>query len=311
MRDRLEYAGLRVFVFCLRALPLELAAAVMGRLWARFGRFSVRHRRALANLRLAYPELSEAARLRIARQQWDNLGRTVVESLRIDRIIRDPSRVELKISPALDARMREPGGKVVASMHSANWEVAALPIRRYRRVIGLYQRITNPLVDAHVVGLRAGVFDGGLLTKSPDTARRIIDWVRAGNAMAMLADHREARGIAVTSLGRATLANPFPALVARRLGVPLVAGHAVRLPGSRFRVEAVEIPVPVTGDPKSDVQIATQALQDQFDAWIRERPGEWMWVQDRWGEKRRPSSGRGARAAAACQTRRDTPISTK
>jgi Kdo2-lipid IVA lauroyltransferase/acyltransferase len=311
VRDRLEYAGLRVFVFVLRALPLAAAASLMGWLWAHFGRFSIRHRRALANLRIAFPEMDEAARRRIARQQWDNLGRTFAEGVQLDRIIDDPSRIELALGPALDKRMREPGGKVLASLHSANWEVAALPIRGYLRVAGLYQRITNPLVNAHVVALRAGVYGGGLLSKSPDTARRIIDWVRAGNAMAMLADHREARGIEVTSFARATLANPFPALVARRLGVPLVAARAVRLPGSRFRVEAVEIPITVTGDPRSDVHRATQAMQDQFDAWIRDRPGEWMWVQDRWGAKRRPRGRRRGRTGASCQTQPDAPISGK
>jgi KDO2-lipid IV(A) lauroyltransferase len=71
-------------------------------------------------------------------------------------------------------------------------------------------------------------------------------------------------------------------MAARRLGIPLLAGRAIRLPGSRFRLQVVEIEVPVTDDAKADVAAATQAITDQFDAWIRERPGEWMWVQDRW-----------------------------
>ena len=139
------------------------------------------------------------------------------------------------------------------------------------------------------------VFDGGLFTKGLKTPGLIMQWLRAGNGIGVLVDSREARGIPVTAFGRPTLANPFPAMAARRLGIPLVAGRPVRLPGSRFRVELVEIPVPVTDDVKADVRSATQALSDQFDAWIRDRPGEWMWVQNRWGEgsKRQVSEAQG------------------
>ncbi len=139
------------------------------------------------------------------------------------------------------------------------------------------------------------MFNGGLFTKGLKTPGRIMEWLRDGNAIGMLVDSREGRGIPVTAFGRPTLANPFPAMVARRLGIPLIAGRPSRLPGSRFRLELVEIPVPVTDDPKADVAAATQALTDQLDAWIRERPGEWMWVQNRWRDdggkrQRRPAS---------------------
>jgi KDO2-lipid IV(A) lauroyltransferase len=280
--DRFEYAALRLLALLLRALPLEAGSALMGRVWRLFGPLTARHQRALGNLALAFPDLQETERRRIAAQQWENLGRTFAESLVIDRIVADPRRVELSISEALEAKLRAEGGHVIVSMHSANWEIAAFPGRRYRSMAGLYQKLANPLSDAFVARLRAHVFDGGLFVKGRQTPARIMQWVRDGNAVAMLADHRETRGIPVTVFGQPTLANPFPAMVARRLGALLVAGRAVRLPGCRFRVEAVEVPLGATGDIQDDVKAATQAIQDRFEAWIRDRPGEWMWVQDRW-----------------------------
>ena len=281
IRDRIEYALLRAFVWIARTLPIETASALTGAAWRVFGPFTRRHRRALGNLAVAFPELDEAARRKIAADQWENLGRTFVESFVLDRIVADPRRIALAISPDLDQRLRAPGGQVMVSLHSANWEVAALPIRRYRRVAGLYQRLTNPLVDPYVLAQRSQVFDGGLFSKGTQTAGRVMRWVREGNAVAMLADNRESRGINVTLFGAPTRANPFPAMVARRLGMPLVAGRVVRLPNTHFGVEAVEVPVPVTDDPQADVAVAMQAVLDTFEAWIRERPGEWMWVQDR------------------------------
>jgi KDO2-lipid IV(A) lauroyltransferase len=290
--DRIEYALLRALVFLLRALPVSAGSAVMGKAWRLIGPFTTRHRRALANLAFVLPELSLSERKKIAADQWENLGRTFAESFSMDRIVADPDRVEFEVSGALDEKLRAAGGQVIVSMHSGNWEASGIPARRYRSVIGLYQKLVNPLADRLVMGFRSNVFDGGVLPKGRATAARVTQWVREGNTFAMLGDHREERGIPVTMFGKPTLANPFPAMVARRLGVLLVAGYAVRLPGGRFRVQAVEIPVPATEDTKADVAAATQAIQDYFEAGIRERPGEWMWTQDRWGIDRKPKGAR-------------------
>lgn len=290
VRDRAEYAAMRILAGILRVLPIGVGAAAMGAAWRLFGPLTKLHERALRNLAFAFPNIEPAERQRIAAAQWDNLGRTFAEIFVIDRIVAEPRRHELVVSRELDKRLRASGGIIGTSMHAANWEVAAFPLRRYRAVAGLYQKINNPLCDAYVATLRRHVFNGGLFTKGAKTPGRIMQWLRDGNGVGVLVDSHEGRGIPVTALGRSTLANPFPAMVARRLGIPLLAIRPSRLPGSRFRVEVVEIPVPVTDNPKADVADATQALTYKFDAWIRERPGEWMWVQHRWrhgGSERR------------------------
>jgi Kdo2-lipid IVA lauroyltransferase/acyltransferase len=36
------------------------------------------------------------------------------------------------------------------------------------------------------------------------------------------------------------------------------------------------------GSREEDVYATTALIQNCFEAWIRERPGEWMWVHRRW-----------------------------
>jgi KDO2-lipid IV(A) lauroyltransferase len=303
-RDYVEYAGLRIAVALIRAVPVEVASACMGRLWRVYGPRTARHARVLENLAIAFPRMDEAERRRIAGEQWENLGRTSAESFFMELFVSDPTRVDFYPDPALEAKLRLPVGKVFVSMHSANWEVGAVPLQRYHVLAGLYQSIKNPVVDTYIAKLRRHVFPGGLFTKGVKTPGHIMNWIRAGNAVGMLVDHRESRGVDVTVFGQPAKANPFPAMVARRLRVPLIAGRAVRLPRSHFRLEVVEIPVPQTEDAQADVAAATQAIQGQFEAWIRERPGEWMWVQDRWREVRRAGTATAA-ADVACQPSAD------
>jgi Kdo2-lipid IVA lauroyltransferase/acyltransferase len=311
LRDRIEYAALRTAVLLLRALPVEVASSLMGRAWRVYGPRSEKHRRALENLSIALPHLTDEERERIALDQWENLGRVSAESFLMDTFVREQDRSRLTIDSVVEEKLRAPGGIVFASMHSANWEVGAMPLQRYRTLAGLYQEIKNPLVDAYVAELRKRVFTGGVFAKGIKTPGHVMRWIREGNAICMLADHREGRGIDVTVFGRRTKANPFPAMVARRLGVPLIAGRALRMPGSRFTVELVEIPVPVSDDAPADVAAATQSLQEQFETWIRDRPGEWMWVQDRWRETRRSLASAASPEIGACQPQSDAPVSDR
>ena len=280
---RLEYLGLRLAAAMIRALPIATSAAICGKIWRYAALFNVRHRRVLANLELALPGLEPAECKRIASAQWENLGRVFAETFQIDRIAADPDRVSLVLDPALEARLAEhEGGVSFVSAHMANWEVTGFAAMRLRNVAGLYQRLSNPVADRYLAGLRLNAFPGGVFSKGRRTPARIMRWVRAGNGSAMLGDTYERRGIEATFFGIETRVNPFPAMLARRMNVPLVAATTTRLSGSRFRVEAVQLAVPQTEDVTADVAAATQAVLDHFETAIRQRPEEWMWVLNVW-----------------------------
>ncbi|WP_051631137.1 lysophospholipid acyltransferase family protein [Afifella pfennigii] len=282
LRYRLEHAVLVTVATILRALPLDFASRMMGRLWRVAAPKTRRHERVLRNLAIAFPKMSLGEREAIARQQWDNLGRTFAESFSIDRLV-ESGRVRLHVDPELERRVRSrEHGTVVVAMHSANWEIAAFAIPPQAEAVGLYQALKNPYSDAYITGKRRKVFPGGLLAKSHSAPRKVMEHVRGRKAVAFLADHREGKGIPVSFFGAPTTANPFPAMVARRLRVPIVAGRVIRERGARFVVEAIELSYPVSEDPSADVAALTQTIQATFEAWIRERPGEWMWVHDRW-----------------------------
>ncbi len=52
--------------------------------------------------------------------------------------------------------------------------------------------------------------------------------------------------------------------------------------GATFEADVVEIPVQRSGDREADLVETTAAIQRQFEAFIRARPGQWMWGHRRW-----------------------------
>lgn len=291
----LEYSAMRLLAVILRIMGPDAASSMMGHIWQTIGPRTKRQERVVANLRRALPDKSVASLEAISNDQWNNLGRTFAESFLIERLCHEDERFGFAphTREIIDGLVKSGKGFVLVSLHTANWELACMPMAKALKLTGLYQRISNPLADRYVTGLRTQVFRGGLLAKSHSTPRKVMQIVRDGGGIAMLGDQRERKGVDVEFFGEKTRAQPFPAMIARRLNVPLIAGRAIRLNGSRFVIDGAAIPVPRSDDVSADIQIATQAVQRQFENWIREYPGQWMWIQDRWrptGQRRRRKS---------------------
>ena len=281
LRHRLEFAGFRLAEGLARALPLEVASRVSGLGWRLIAPHLYRQERVMRNLALAYPDMALDARKKLAAGMWENLGRTFAEVFHLERIAAE-GRVTFESEAEIDAIARG-GSCVVCALHLGNWELVAYAGKRMGAPLtGVFQRMNNPFVDAETHKLRAFLYEGGLLPKTPATARRLLEAAKTGGYPAFLADLRDDRGAAVPFFGHPARSNVFPALLARTTGLKLYAGAAYRLPGVRFRIKVARIPIPETEDRAADAVAATAALQAQFEAFIREAPEQWMWGHRKW-----------------------------
>ena len=281
LRHRLEYLGFRAAQAAATALPLEAVSWSSGLAWRFIAPRLHRQERALRNLKLAYPELSDAERQRIAAGMWENLGRTFGESFHLKEIVAE-KRIRFEPMEQLEGIIRG-GPCVVCGLHLGNWELVAYAGRLMgASFTGVYQRLSNPLVDEETRKLRAFLYDGGLLPKTPVTARALMKTAKSGGYPAFLADLRDDNGAAVPFFGQPALATVFPALLARKTGLPLYAGAAFREPKVRFVIRGARVEVPHTDDHTADAIAGTAALHAQFEAFIRQAPDQWMWAHRKW-----------------------------
>jgi Kdo2-lipid IVA lauroyltransferase/acyltransferase len=289
-RYRLEYAALRAIAALVRLGPLEVATHISASLWTLIAPKLHRHQRALANLAIAYPEKNLAEREEIARAMWGNLGRVMVETMRIDLIIQEPARFDFLSKPMFDRYRGKLGPAVGVTLHMGNWELAIWPFTEAGgNPAAIFRKVKNPYIDAYLRTQRSGLFPGGLFAKGDEienqrTARLMTDYVRQGGRLAIVSDLYDRQGIPVPFFGQPAKSVIVPAMIARRVGARIWMGRCLRVgTSSRFKVELKELRVERTTNQSEDIKRTTAAMQAQFEAWVREAPEQFMWSNRRWG----------------------------
>jgi Kdo2-lipid IVA lauroyltransferase/acyltransferase len=282
--SRLEAFGFWLFMRMIQALPLETAANFSARVWQAIAPHLYRHKRALKHLQMAFPEKTPRECENIAYDMWGHLGATFAESFHLPQLAREPERYDIVASPEAEIIMREHRGLVMVSLHMGNWEINALAAMKMGlQLAGAYQKIKNPLIDSMVREMRIPYYPLGLFSKGHEAAKALLKVVRQGQAVALMADLREGRGLDVPFFGMPAPSNPFPALLARGLKVPMVAACTIRTGPARYRIEVEVIHIPNSEDREQDIHVATANIQACFEKMVRSHPEQWMWGHRRWG----------------------------
>jgi Kdo2-lipid IVA lauroyltransferase/acyltransferase len=250
------------------------------------------HRIARDNIDAAFPEKTDAERHAIARDAWDSLGRTACEYVHLDALYdfdeARPNAGRIEATPEVIGRYAalaaDGRGALIFAAHLANWELPAVAAARHGLAAAvLYRTPNNPRVARDILALRANSM-GTLIAAGVAAPVRMMEALEAGLHVGMLIDQRFGRGPRVEFLGRPAYSNPLIARLARRFpDMPVHGARAIRLPGGRFRLELTEaVTLPRAADGRIDVDAATALLNAIVEEWVREHPGQWLWMHRRW-----------------------------
>lgn len=275
--------GLSVMQSVARTLGIERASAFGCWIGRTLGPRTGRHTRVLRNLQRALPKLDAARRAEIADQMWGQFGRTVAESLLLDRIAADSSKVRIANPSVLDSAAGERRGTVFVGLHFGNWEVTVLAAGKAgQQPIGLYKPLADKAADAWLRARRVVHYPGGLLPATRGALLSVARHVRDGGSICLLGDHRDASGLDVEFFGANAPSTALPGLLAVRYGARLIATRVERQAGGHFVVHLHPIPIARTGDEAADIRAATAETQAVFQRWIEAEPAQWLWFYKRW-----------------------------
>ena len=286
LRYALEGAIVTALFVLFRLLPLPLASGFGGALASLLGPLLPLHARARRNLTRALPELSPAEVKCTLAEMWRNLGRVVGEYPHLNKFqaYAPGGRIEVVGEEQLATAKGLPKGALFFTGHLGNWEVSGLPLIQYGIPIAfIYRAPNNPFVDRLITRARGTGITENAIAKGPSGARDIVRQVKEGGYTAMLVDQKMNDGIAVPFFGRDAMTAPALAQLAFKYDLPVWPVRVERMKGCRFRVTVYpKLELPRSDDTARDVAEAMRRVNAILEDWIRERPGQWLWLHNRW-----------------------------
>ena len=263
----------------------DIASRLGARVARRIGPRLDKTRLILRNVRLAFPEKSAAELDELVRNIWANLGRIMAEYPYLGVICSTEADKRLEYVIADDVQVfRNPAKPAVfVSAHLGNWELAAGAIaHRGVPLAVVYTRLQNPNLDRMLYRARQAL--GCELVERDGAARQLLRHLKQGTSVGLIVDQRVDGGEPVPFFGHNMLTSITPAQLALRFGCELIPVQIQRLQDARFRVifHSPVKPDDVTAPDEQKVLQMTTRINAQFEAWIRERPEQWMCTKRRW-----------------------------
>jgi KDO2-lipid IV(A) lauroyltransferase len=296
MRESLEYAAAWTGMKLLGLLPRP-AARFVGVSFAAAA-YAVRaplRRSAMFNLRLAFPDWTDAQRRRVIRGMIRQVGWMAGEFSQFPKYTREKIERIVIVDgfENFDAAQRRGKGVLFLTGHMSAWELAPFAQALYGHPLHFLVRpIANKRVDALINGYRCG--SGNRPIEKNRSARAILKVLGAGGTVGVLADHNTdiEESVFVDFFGVPASTTSGLARLALRTDAAVVPGFLSwddKRRKYRLRFEpAVELSR--TANEESDVIDNTARFTRVIEDFIRVHPDQWLWVHKRW--KARPPGER-------------------
>jgi Kdo2-lipid IVA lauroyltransferase/acyltransferase len=293
MREWLEYAAAWIGLKSLGLLPRPAARWVgVCFIAAALAVRTPLRRTAMFNLRLAFPDWTDARRRQVIRGMIRQVGWMAGEFSQFPKYTREniERAVVFDGFENFDAARQRGKGVLFLTGHMSAWELAPFAHALYGYPLHFLVRpVANRRVDALINAYRCR--SGNQPIEKNRSARSILKVLGAGRTVGILADHN-------TALEESVFADFFGVPASTTSGLARIARHteAAVVPGFlwwdearrkyRLRFEpAVELVR--SENEESDVAENTRRFNTVIEDYIRAHPDQWLWVHKRW--KTRPA----------------------
>jgi KDO2-lipid IV(A) lauroyltransferase len=291
MKEWLEYAAVWLILKGLGLLPRpmarSLAVAVTRVLYVLLLRL---RKTAEVNLRIAFPDWSDAQRESVIARMLRNLGWMAAEFARLPKY----TKQNIEQIVVLDGHEnfleghRRGKGVLYLTGHIGAWELSSFAHALYGFPLQYMARpIENKRIDALVNAYRS--LSGNQPIFKNESARTMLKILKDAGTIGILADQNTMpeESVFVDFFGKPASTTTGIARLALHTDAAVVPGYAVwdeSLQKYRLRFER---PVELirTGDAERDVLENTQKFAKVLEEIIRRYPDQWIWVHGRWNTR--------------------------
>lgn len=244
-----------------------------------------RRRVTLVNLRLCFPELSNAERAALGRRTFSNLARALIDHGVLARADRAAFERFVRIEGA--QHLTDPANRplILVAPHFIGLDAGGLAVNTLARGVSIYARSRNPEWDRWLLEIRNRFNAPLLIQREGFDLRAAVRALKDGLPFYYLPDQDpgDRNGIFVPFFGIATATLPMVPRLAKMAGAKVsLCVTEMTADGYVFHIEP-----PLADYPSGDVEADTARMNAEIERWARRLPDQYLWTHKRF--KTRPA----------------------
>jgi len=235
----------------------------------------------------------------LARETFENLGRSVVEDCKIyhGRGRKLIDAVQFRGMEHFEQAQSKGKGVAFITAHCGNWDLLALAFGARVHEIGVVaRRQDNPHLNTVLERIRQSY--GNQVVYKNTALRAMLATFKKQGIVGMLIDQAVGadEGILVEFLGRPAWATKLPAYIARKSGTPMVPVFIHRDGDAQIITFYPELVPSSAPDLETAAAEDVAALNGYIERYVIAHPTQWYWIHKRW--KNVPPSATAAPSAS-------------
>jgi KDO2-lipid IV(A) lauroyltransferase len=289
----LSLYAVRFMFFLTRILPLKWAYSFCTFVVFIGSRFKWKRKKiALENIRLVFPEKTEKERLFIFRESLRKMLKSLFEfayfvngKFTREEILKMADVTGLEYLDEIKAANK---GAILYSGHFGNFALMIfwLAIKGYP-IAAVYKEAKN-LPDNYLGNMLSRLNVTPLKYRSDASLTiSIIKALKEGKIVLIQNDQSHPNGIYINFFNKSVPSPSGPALLARRVGVPIIPAFIYRDRNNYHHINIQpELPLKPEDDNEKFILVNTQSQIDWIAGILLKHPTEWLWLHNRWKRAR-------------------------
>ena len=280
---------LRLLMSACNAIGEKACFALAGLFGRTMFRFAGQTRASTINsIRVVFPELPDAEIERMARRSFVHQSKNFFELLRYPSLKKEDIAKKVRFAGRenLDLALAHGRGVILLVAHIGNWELlgAVLGLSGY----SVYSFFLDARIDSVGEFLNSVRQSKGIQLIPRAELKKSVQCLRENSLLGVIADQDGGpNGVYTKFFGRVVSAPRGPAALARKTGAVILPNFMIRNSDDTYTmVYQKPIILEKTKDKEGDIARYTEMFLAIYERVIRQFPDQWLWMYDRWKERR-------------------------
>ena len=277
-----EYLFIQTLLILFKIIGYENASNFGEIVGKRLGPFFRKTETILKNIERANITSSINYKKLIIKNMWGNYGRILSEYPYMKKFKSNDFNkyIQIEGKEYLEEIKKNKKRVVFISGHFNNFELMAMQIEKAGiELAAIYRPLNNIFLNKIMEKIRINYICKNQIPKGKVGSRKLLEYFKNGNSIALMIDQRVSEGIKVNFFGELAATTSIPAQLAKKYNCEVVPIYIERFNKFYFKMTVNK---PIAFKEADSIESISLTLNKILEKMILKKPDQWIWSHNRW-----------------------------